>query len=62
MPVRLLHGTQDPVAKPESSHMFNDALVEAGHDSRVTLFDGGHIVPAELTAETVLELVDTLKP
>jgi hypothetical protein len=44
------------VASPESSHRFNEVLVEAGYDSRVILFDGGHIVPPELTSEAVMEL------
>lgn len=56
LPIRLLHGERDTVTKPELSEKFNDALVEAGHDSRVILFDGGHIVPPQLTAETVIEL------
>jgi pimeloyl-ACP methyl ester carboxylesterase len=53
MPIRLLHGEQDGIAKPESSRAFNEALLEAGYDTRFTLFDGGHIVPPELTFETV---------
>lgn len=52
----LLHGTQDPIANPESSQMFNDVLVEAGYDSRVELFDGRHIVPSQLTFDAVMEL------
>lgn len=56
VPIRLLHGERDTIANPESSQMFNDVLLEAGYDSRVILFNGGHIVPSKLTAETVIEL------
>ncbi len=55
-PSRLLHGERDTVTNPESFQKLNDALIEAGHDSRVILFDGRHIVPPQLTAEIVLEL------
>jgi predicted esterase len=55
---RLLHGEQDTLAKPESSQNFNDLLLEAGYDSRVILFDGRHIVPPQLTYETVIELAN----
>jgi hypothetical protein len=54
----LLHGEQDTLAKPESSQMFNDILLEAEYDSRVIMFDGGHIVPPQLTFETVIELAN----
>jgi predicted esterase len=57
VPFRLLHGERDTVANPKSSQMFNDVLLEAGYDSRVILFNGGHIVPPQLTIETVFELV-----
>jgi pimeloyl-ACP methyl ester carboxylesterase len=56
LPIILLHGEQDDGANPERSLMFNDVLLEAGHDSRVILFDGGHIVPPELTFDAVTEL------
>lgn len=56
LPVRLLHGERDTTASPESSQMFNDVLLEAGYDSRVILFDGGHIVPPQLTFDAVIEL------
>ena len=56
VPIRLLHGERDTRANPEKSQMFNDLLLEAGYDSRVILFDGGHIVPSQLTIETIFEL------
>lgn len=56
--IRLLHGKQDTLAKPESSQTFNDLLLEAGHDSSVILFDGRHVVPPQLTSETVIELAN----
>lgn len=56
IPIRLLHGEQDTRANPESSQLFNDVLLEAGYDSRVILFNGGHIVPPQLTIDTIFEL------
>lgn len=58
MSIRLLHGEQDTLAKPESSQKFNDLLLGAGYDSRVILFDGRHIVPPQITSETVVELAN----
>jgi predicted esterase len=56
MPIRLLHGEQDPIADPESSSAFNQDLITAGYDSELILFEGGHIVPVDLTYATVAEL------
>lgn len=56
MPIRLLHGERDKTARPESSRAFNEALHKAGYDSQIILFDGGHIVPPELTFEVVMGL------
>ena len=57
LPIRLLHGETDGIASPETSQNFNKALLEAGYDSHLRLFDGGHIVPVDLTIEAVLEIV-----
>ncbi len=56
LPIRLLLGNDDRVADPESSPAFNEALLEAGYDSELITFDGAHIVPPDLTYETVTEL------
>ena len=58
LPIRLLLGNDDQVADPESSPAFNEALLEAGYDSELITFDGAHIVPPDLTYETVTELTD----
>ncbi|UCD97731.1 MAG: hypothetical protein JSV42_12265 [Chloroflexota bacterium] len=54
--LRLLHGAQDENRDPETSIQFNQTLQEAGYDSELILYDGVHLVPAELTAEVILEL------
>lgn len=56
MPLRLLHGEQDPRVDPEFSRTFHQALLDAGYDSQLILFEGGHVVPPELTLATVMEL------
>ncbi len=55
--IRLFHGEQDNYVDPESSILFNDALTEAGYDSEVILYDGGHLVPADLITEVIIGLV-----
>jgi pimeloyl-ACP methyl ester carboxylesterase len=54
--IALLHGNRDNLASSESSQEFNRVLLQAGYDSRVILFDGGHVVPAEITSEALMEL------
>ena len=54
--IRLLHGERDDGVNPESSIKFNEALTKAGYDSELILYDGIHLVPAELTAKVVMEL------
>ncbi len=48
----------DELVPPENSIWLNDALVEAGYDSQLIIFDGVHLVPAELTIKMVLELTE----
>lgn len=55
--VRLIHGRSDSVAWTEHSVRFNEALTEAGYDTNLTLFDGGHLIPIELTVAKVMEVV-----
>jgi acetyl esterase/lipase len=54
--IRLLHGERDERVNPEYSTQFNEVLTEAGYDTELILYDGVHLVPAELTAELVMEL------
>lgn len=61
LPVRLLLGNDDlghATVGADSSPAFNEALLEAGYDSELIMFDGGHIVPPDPTYETVIELTD----
>jgi predicted esterase len=55
MEVRLLHGERDNISV-EHPMKFNDSLTSEGYDSKVILFDGGHIVPIDLTVEVIYEL------
>ena len=59
LPIRLLHGESDLTAPPQSSQAFHEALLDAGYDSQLTFFDGGHVVPPELTHEAATELADS---
>ena len=59
LPIRLLHGESDKLASPQSSQAFHEALLDAGYDSQHTFFDGGHVVPPELTHEAATELADS---
>ena len=54
--VRLIHGERDSAVRPEHAVQFNDVLAEAGYDTSLTLFDGIHRVPIELTAAKVMEV------
>ena len=61
LPVRLLLGNDDlahATVGADSSPAFNEALLEAGYDSELIVFDGGHIVPSDVTYETVIGLTD----
>jgi len=42
--------------RSEHSVQFNDVLAEGGYDTSLTLFDGIHRVPIELTAANVMEV------
>jgi len=54
--VRLIHGERDSTVRSKHSVQFNDVLAEAGYDTSLTLFDGIHRVPIELTAAKVMEV------
>lgn len=56
LPIRLLHGESDTTAPPQSSQALHEALLDARYDSHLTFFDGGHVVPPELTHEAATEL------
>jgi len=53
--VRFLHGEKDDFG-PVQPARFNDLLVEAGYDSKLILFDGGHEVPIDHIVELISEL------
>jgi dienelactone hydrolase len=57
LPVRLLHADPDSIIPYENSVGFEAVLAEAGYDVELTEFPGGHSVPEDLTAETIMELV-----
>ncbi|MCG2769535.1 MAG: alpha/beta hydrolase [Anaerolineae bacterium] len=54
--VRLLHGEWDDTVTVEASVMFDSALTEVGYDSELTQFEGGHMIPLDLTVETIMEV------
>jgi len=54
--IRLIHGERDDMVRPEHAVQFNDALAEPGYDTSLTLWDGKHRVPIELTVAKVFEV------
>jgi dienelactone hydrolase len=56
--IRLLHGASDQRVNPEPGKRLNEALTASGYDSRLIMYDGGHEVPVDLTAELILELAE----
>jgi len=55
--IRLLHGEHDDESPLENSQMMNDILLGEGYDTQLIMFDGGHDVPTQLTADLVIQLV-----
>ena len=56
--VRLIHGEEDSTVQLEHSVQFNDALAEAGYDTELIPFDGGHYYPIQLTIRKVMEVAE----
>jgi acetyl esterase/lipase len=54
--IRLIHGEEDDDVPFEESAGFAAVLEEAGYDVELIPFSGGHTVPFELTAQTVIDL------
>ncbi len=54
--VRLVHGEQDSLVRFEHSVEFNNALAEAGYDTELVPFGGGHTLRAQLTVDEVMEV------
>lgn len=55
--VRLIHGEEDYQCPYEFAVQFDAALAEAGYDTALTPFDGGHWLPAQLTVEEIVKVV-----
>ena len=55
--IRLLHGEHDDESPLENSQMMNDILLREGYDTQLIMFDGGHDVPTQFTADLVIQLV-----
>jgi len=56
--VRLIHGEEDYQCPYEFAVKFDAALAEAGYDTAPTPFDGGHWLPAQLTVEEIMKVVE----
>jgi hypothetical protein len=54
--LRLIHGALDYVPVDVSSD-FRDALAKEGYDVELTLWEGGHQVPVDLTVEQTVEVM-----
>jgi len=54
--VRLIHGEKDSDVPVDHAFDLNEALAEAGYDTELTLWDGGHRVPIELTVDKIMEV------
>jgi len=54
--VRLLHGEWDDTVEAEASVRFDSALTQLGYDSELKQFEGGHMIPLDLTVETIMEV------
>lgn len=57
--LRFLHGEKDDFG-PDQPARFNELLVEAGYDSELIIFEGGHEVPIDLVFELISEFVGDL--
>ncbi len=55
--IRLVLGERDTGVSSEIQVEFNQLLIDAGYDSSLTMWDGAHRVPAELTADLVDDVV-----
>jgi predicted esterase len=53
--VRLLHGDKDNFPTSYSARL-HDLLEGAGYDTELIVFDGGHIVPLDVTINTIMAL------
>jgi predicted esterase len=54
--VRLIHGENDNIVSPDVAMDLERALEDAGYDVELTLWDGGHSIPNELTVDKILEV------
>ena len=54
--IRLLHGEWDDTVDAEASVRFDADLTKAGYDSELTQFEGGHMIPLDLTVATIMQV------
>lgn len=54
--IRLILGERDQFVNPETQAEFNQLLLDAGYDSGLTLWNGTHTVPIELTTDIVMNV------
>ena len=54
--IRLIHGERDTWVPFEAAVAFDAALTAAGYDTELIPFEGGHIVPTQLTTEVIMEV------
>jgi predicted esterase len=55
--VRLIHGETDSTVPYANSVDFEEALTDAGFDVELVAFEGGHTVPSELAAATIIDAI-----
>jgi predicted esterase len=55
--VRLIHGETDSTVPYANSVEFEDAPTDAGFDVELISFEGGHTVPSELAAATIIDAI-----
>jgi dipeptidyl aminopeptidase/acylaminoacyl peptidase len=54
--VRLIHGEEDAYCQFKFGVQFNEALAEAGYDTALIPWHGGHWLPAQLTVEEIMKV------
>ncbi|MCP4375612.1 MAG: hypothetical protein GY794_05495 [bacterium] len=55
--VRLLHGKRDSTIPLEVASAFEAVLLEAGYDVELISFDGGHMIPSDITTRAIWDVI-----